>query len=103
MNNLLKAHDTMTHPSHNEQIVFLKRIEGQIRGVQKMIEERRYCVDILTQLHSIIGAVLRVESKILKRHLETCVTGVLKGSSEAERDRKIEEVIDLITKFRKTT
>jgi DNA-binding FrmR family transcriptional regulator len=103
MNNLLKTHDTMTHPNHNEQIVFLKRIEGQIRGVQKMIEERRYCVDILIQLHSIIGAVLRVESKILKRHLETCVADVLKGSSEAERDRKIEEVIDLITKFRKTT
>jgi DNA-binding FrmR family transcriptional regulator len=103
MSNVLKTGDTMTQPSHKEQVIFLKRIEGQIRGVQRMIEERRYCVDILTQLHSIIGAVLRVESKILKRHLETCVADVLKGASEAERDRKVDEVIDLITKFRKTT
>ncbi len=88
---------------HEEQLVFLKRIEGQIRGVQKMIEEKRYCVDILTQLHSIIGAILGVESKILKKHLEGCVAYVLKGKSESEKQKKIEEIIDLITKFRKTT
>ena len=103
MTGLLRSPDIKTHPSHDEQIVFLKKIEGQLRGVQKMIEEKRYCVDILTQLHSIIGAILRVESKILQRHLETCVTDVLKGSSETDRNKKIEEVIELITKFRKTT
>ncbi len=103
LSRLLRSNGAMTHPNHEEQIVFLKKIEGQLRGVQKMIEEKRYCVDILTQLHSIIGAVLRVESKILQKHLETCVTDVLKGSSETERNKKIEEVIDLITKFRKTT
>ncbi len=89
--------------SHEKQLVFLKRIEGQIRGVQKMIEEKRYCVDILTQLHSIIGAILRVENKILQKHLEGCVTHALKGKSEVEKQKKIEEIIDLITKFRKTT
>jgi DNA-binding FrmR family transcriptional regulator len=68
-----------------------------------MIEERRYCVDILTQLHSIIGAVLRVESEILRKHLEGCVAGALKGKSEILKQKKIDEVIDLITRFRKTT
>lgn len=93
----------MEHPSHEEQLVPLRRIEGQIRGVQRMIRERQYCVDILTQLHSVIGAILRVESRILRRHLEGCVTRTLKGSSEAEKQRKIGEIIDLIMKFRKTT
>jgi DNA-binding FrmR family transcriptional regulator len=90
------------HPSHQEQVVFLKKIEGQVRGVQKMIEDKRYCVDILTQLHSIIGAILRVENKILRRHLAGCVTSTIKGRSEKEKQKKIDEMIDLITKFRKT-
>ncbi|GBE03077.1 copper-sensing transcriptional repressor CsoR [bacterium BMS3Abin08] len=89
--------------THEEQLVFLRRIEGQIRGVQKMIEEKRYCVDILTQLHSVIGAILRVESEILRKHLEGCVTHALKGDSEVEKQKKIEEIVDLVTKFRKTT
>lgn len=89
--------------THEEQLVFLKKIEGQIRGVQKMIKEKRYCVDILTQLHSIIGAILRIENKILRKHLEGCVTYALKGKSDVEKQKKIEEIIDLITKFGKTT
>lgn len=94
--------DEVEHPDHAEQLLYLRKIEGQLKGVQRMIEDRRYCVDILTQLHSIIGAVLRVESKILQRHLEKCVTDVLKGPSETAKRKKIEEIIDLITRFRKT-
>lgn len=88
--------------THEAQLVSLKKIEGQIRGVQKMIEEKRYCIDILMQLHSVIGAIQRVESEILRKHLEGCVTYAMKNKSEAERKLKIDEVIDLITKFRKT-
>lgn len=89
--------------THESQLVFLKKIEGQIRGVQKMIENKRYCVEILTQLHSIVGAISRVEGKILQKHLEGCVARALKGKTETEKQKKIQEVIDLITKFRKTT
>lgn len=89
--------------THEEQLIFLRKIEGQVRGVQKMIKDNRYCVDILTQLHSIIGAILRIENEILRKHLEGCVTRALKGKSESEKQKKIEEIIDLITKFRKTT
>jgi DNA-binding FrmR family transcriptional regulator len=89
--------------THEEQLVFLKKIEGQVRGVQKMIKEKRYCVDILTQLHSIIGAISRVENEILRKHLNGCVTSALKDRSEIVKQKKIDEVIDLITKFRKTT
>ncbi len=95
--------DHMDHPSHDEQLVALRRIEGQIRGIQKMINEKRYCVDILTQLHSVIGAIQSVESNILHKHLQGCFTNALKGNSVAKRNQKIEEVIGLISKFRKTT
>jgi DNA-binding FrmR family transcriptional regulator len=88
--------------THQEQIVYLKKIEGQIRGVQKMIEERRYCVDIITQIHSIIGALYRVENEIFKKHIDGCVVNALKGKSESEKQRKISEVTELISRFRKT-
>lgn len=87
--------------THEGQIKFLKKIEGQIRGVQRMIEEKRYCVDIITQMRSIVGALHKVESDIFKKHVEGCVIGTLKGKSEAEKIKKINEVVDIISKFRK--
>lgn len=87
--------------THEEQIVSLRRIEGQIRGIQKMIEEKRYCIDILTQLHSIVGAILRVEDRIFRKHLEGCVSRSLKGKSKTGKQKKLDEVIDLIHKFRR--
>ncbi|HLD83009.1 MAG TPA: metal-sensitive transcriptional regulator [Candidatus Omnitrophota bacterium] len=90
-------------PSHTEQLDYLKKIEGQIRGIQKMIEERRYCVDIITQIHSIIGALYRVEGEVFKKHLDGCVTSALKGKSESEKQKKINEIMELISRFRKIT
>ena len=88
-------------PTHYDQLVALKRIEGQIRGIQNMIQNRRYCVDILTQLHSIVGAILGVEDKICRRHLEMCVGKALRGKSESEKQKKINEVLDLLNTFRR--
>ncbi len=87
--------------THEEQIEFLKKIEGQIRGIQRMIEEKRYCVDIITQLHSIVGALYRVENEIFRKHVQGCVVSTLKGSSELEKDKKINEIVDLLSRFRK--
>ncbi len=87
--------------THEEQIEFLKKIEGQIRGIQRMIEEKRYCVDIITQIRSIMGALHRVEDEIFKRHVEGCVVGALRGKSEVEKQKKINEVVEIISKFRK--
>lgn len=86
---------------HQEQLAFLKKIEGQVRGVQKMIEDRRYCVDIITQIHSIVGALHRVEDEIFRKHIDGCVVNALKGKSESEKQKKINEVIELISRFRK--
>lgn len=87
--------------THIGQLVFLKRIEGQIRGIQKMIEEERYCIDILTQLQSVVGAISRVEGNVFQRHLEGCVAKALKGKSDVEKQKKINEVMKLVNRFRK--
>jgi len=87
--------------THEEQLEFLKKIEGQVRGVQKMIEDKRYCVDIITQIHSIIGALYRVENEIFKKHIDGCVVHALKSKSESEKEKKINEVVELISKFRR--
>jgi len=88
-------------PAHDKQLVALRRIEGQVRGVQRMIEDKRYCVDILTQLSSVGAALLRVQDKVLQRHLNGCVTSALKGKSTANKKEKIDEIFDLLKKFRK--
>lgn len=87
--------------THREQLSALKRIEGQIRGIQKMIEDERYCVDIITQLHSVVGAILRVEDKVFRRHLEGCVSHALTGKSEIDKQKKLDEVMLLIRRFRR--
>ena len=85
---------------HTEVLSYLRKIEGQICGVQKMIEEKRYCVDILTQLHAIVGAIENVEDKILKKHFENCVMSAFRSDSKKDREEKMEEILKLISKFR---
>lgn len=87
--------------THGEQVQYLKKIEGQIRGIQRMIEEGEYCVDILTQLHAVIGAMKRVEMEVFKKHLDGCVVSALEGTSDKERQKKIGEVIELLVRFKK--
>ena len=87
--------------THEEQLDFLKKIEGQVRGIERMIEEKRYCVDIITQIHSIIGALYRVENEVFKKHVQGCVITTLKGASTSEKDKKIDEIFGLISRFRK--
>jgi DNA-binding FrmR family transcriptional regulator len=86
--------------THEEQLEFLRKIEGQVRGIQKMIEEKRYCVDIITQIHSAIGALYRVENQVFKKHLNGCVATSLRKESEQEKQKKIKEITDLISRFR---
>jgi len=89
------------HPDHADNLVALRRIEGQVRGVQKMIEERKYCIDILNQIYAIKGALSRVEEKILKKHFQHCVSEVIKGTSEKEKQQKMDEILKLIHQTRR--
>ena len=89
------------NPSHKDSLVALKRIEGQVRGVQRMIEDRKYCIDILNQIHAVKGALSRVEEKILEKHFQNCVTEAVRGSSEEEKQQKLDEILKLIHQTRR--
>jgi len=83
------------NPDHRDNIVALKRIEGQVRGVLRMVEGREYCVDILNQIHAVRGALGRVEEKILQKHFRHCVTTAIIGSSESQKKQKLDEILKL--------
>ena len=89
------------NPSHEANLIALRRIEGQVRGVQKMITDRKYCIDILNQIYAVKGALARVEEKILEKHLHNCVTQAVRGSSEKEKQLKLSEILKLIHQTRK--
>jgi DNA-binding FrmR family transcriptional regulator len=89
------------NPDHTDNLAALRRVEGQVRGIQKMIEGRKYCIDILTQIHAVKGALGRIEEKILRKHFQHCVTNAVKGASEKERQEKLGEIIELIRQTRK--
>jgi DNA-binding FrmR family transcriptional regulator len=84
-----------------DDLARLRKIEGQIQGVQKMIGEGRYCIEVLTQIGSVVGALKRVEENILDRHLRTCVRDSLSRGTPADQDRKIEEIVAVLARFRK--
>ena len=90
------------NPDHKKNIVALKRIEGQVRGLQRMIDERKYCIDIIGQIESVKGALARVEREIFQTHLENCVVKALKGRSDLERSKKIDEIMETINKLQKS-
>lgn len=79
----------------------LNRIEGQVRGVSRMIEEERYCIDILQQIQAIKSALARVEDAVLKDHAATCVNSAIASGSEKEQRKKFEELVDLMAKAKR--
>jgi DNA-binding FrmR family transcriptional regulator len=80
----------------NQRIVQrLKSVEGHIRGVQKMVEEDTYCMDIVNQIQAVQAALNKVSSLILDRHLHTCVTTAIRGDDADERERVINEVLSV--------
>jgi DNA-binding FrmR family transcriptional regulator len=85
---------------HSAQIVRLNRIEGQIRGISKMIQEERYCVDILTQIRSASNALAKVQENIFKGHLESCVKDSLTGDDPRDREAKVNEILEILSRFR---
>lgn len=96
-----KAQNMISSPSHQDNLVALRRIEGQVRGVQKMIADRKYCIDILNQICAVKGALSSVEEKILRRHFQHCVSDALRGDSEKEKQQKLDEIFRLINQTRR--
>ncbi len=90
----------MQHPPSKAVITRLRRIEGQVRGVAGMVDEGRYCIDILTQVQAIKAALKKVEDELLKNHAAHCVEEAIRdGDAKAQRE-KFTELVDLMGKFR---
>jgi CsoR family transcriptional regulator, copper-sensing transcriptional repressor len=79
----------------------LARIEGQVRGIRRMVTEGRYCVDILTQIDAAAAAMARVQDEILQSHLDHCIPEALEGEDVAARRAKVDEVVELLRRFRR--
>lgn len=78
----------------------LNRIEGQVRGISRMVADGRYCIDILTQLQAVRAALAKVESNILQEHFGKCIEGAIASGDAAEQRTKVNELIQLLERSR---
>jgi DNA-binding FrmR family transcriptional regulator len=74
----------------------LNRVEGQVRGITRMVEENRYCIDVLTQIQAVRAALARVETEMLKSHLHHCIEGAIVSGNAGEQRKKAGELIELL-------
>jgi CsoR family transcriptional regulator, copper-sensing transcriptional repressor len=99
--NLAENHHHHSYaPMRDDLLKRLKRIEGQVRGIQKMIEEDRYCVDILIQIAAVKSALHQVGLSVLESHTRGCVADALTNQSQGEK--KIDELMEVIRQFTKS-
>jgi DNA-binding FrmR family transcriptional regulator len=88
----------MTKPDR-KIVTRLSRIEGQVRGIARMIEDERYCIDILTQMQAVKAAFKKVEEEILKNHAASCVAHAIKSGSAKDQTRKFNELVELFGRY----
>jgi DNA-binding FrmR family transcriptional regulator len=77
----------------------LRRIEGQVQGIQRMVANEAYCVDVLLQIAAVQGALDQVQKLLLGRHIESCVADAIRSGSRGDRQRKIDELLDVFSRF----
>jgi len=77
----------------------LRRIEGQVQGIQRMVEEDKSCVDVLLQLAAVQGAVEQVQKLLLGQHLEAGLAEAVRAPSSRDRQRKMDELLDVFSRF----
>jgi len=83
----------MSHPCHKDQLSSIRRIEGQVRGIEKMIEKGDYCIDILNQIKAVKNSIITVEGKILKKHIKECIKESLSGN---DFNTKVDEIVKVL-------
>lgn len=76
----------------------LSKIEGQVRGIAKMVDEKRYCIDIITQISAVRAALRRVEEAVLKDHVGHCVEHAIASGNKAEQRQKVAELMDVFAR-----
>ncbi|MGE0408998.1 MAG: metal-sensitive transcriptional regulator [Amphiplicatus sp.] len=90
----------MRDSSPKSVVTRLRRVEGQIRGIIGMVEEERYCIDIMTQIQAVKAALRRVEEEVLKSHAAHCVDEAIREGSAAAQRKKFAELVELLGKYR---
>jgi CsoR family transcriptional regulator, copper-sensing transcriptional repressor len=86
------------HPDHSAHLHRVNRIIGQLEGIARMISERRYCMDILTQTSAVKAALTSLEGKILEKHLSSCVREALSSNSQRAAGEKVKELVEMFAK-----
>ncbi len=84
------------HPDHSRHLPRISRVRGQVNGIEKMILEKRYCPDILTQLKAARAAISAIEAEIFKTHLRGCVKQAFNATDEVDCERKIDEIVKIV-------
>ena len=79
----------------------LSRIEGQVRGLMRMLDEDRYCIDVLTQIMAVRAALRKVEEEILRDHVAHCVEGAIASGNAGEQRRKVAELMDVMARVQR--
>ena len=77
----------------------LSRIEGQVRGLARMVEDDRYCIDIVTQIGAVRAALRRAEEEILRDHVAHCVEHAIKSGNKADQREKVAELMDVLSRL----
>jgi DNA-binding FrmR family transcriptional regulator len=93
------ARTAMDDQSRGDAAVRLSRIAGQVTGLQRMVAEDRYCVDVLLQVAAVRAALAEVGKVVLANHVETCLTEALRSGSRAERRVKVDELMDIFSRY----
>jgi CsoR family transcriptional regulator, copper-sensing transcriptional repressor len=86
----------MSKNSKTATLKRLSRIEGQVRGLARMVDEDRYCIDIVTQIGAVRAALRRVEEEILREHVAHCVEHAITSGDKADQRRKVAELMDVM-------
>jgi CsoR family transcriptional regulator, copper-sensing transcriptional repressor len=105
MSTTADEHATHHHGYHEQKDPLIKRlhrIEGQVRGIERMVSSDRYCIDILTQIGAVSTALESVAFQILDEHVKHCVAGALTSGDEADAQAKTTELLEAVRRFTKT-
>lgn len=86
----------MRSPNKEQVLKRLSRIEGQVRGLSRMVEEERYCIDVITQISAVRAALKRVEEEVLRDHVGHCVEHAIRSGDAEDQRRKVAELMDVI-------
>ena len=92
-----KGASSVMHPDHRAQTKRINRARGQLDGVQRMIDERRYCVDIVTQIRAVRSALGALEAEIIETHLRGCVRAAFARKDAFDVEEKIKEIMKIIS------